>query len=188
MADPSLVSQGWVCDKPCLVTVDIRAYVTLARPDIAAGWFQRQPNRRCMLHRLFWEALPIMKQVFLTLNQGRRPLKICVFVANITNVFILGPDIRCICGPRGPNAASCRGRGINIGLGLRPSRLVVANDQMILAQCEAVVMARLEGPRSGKWPGRTESGGPSFRRTLHSQDPGLGPTGGTPEDPECYPP
>jgi hypothetical protein len=27
-SDPSLVTQGWVGDKPCLVTVDTGAYVT----------------------------------------------------------------------------------------------------------------------------------------------------------------
>jgi hypothetical protein len=32
--DPSLVTQGWFGDKPCLVTVDTRAYVTMARPDV----------------------------------------------------------------------------------------------------------------------------------------------------------
>jgi hypothetical protein len=47
--DPSLVTQGWVGDKPCLVTVDTRAYVTVARPDITAGWPERQPNQRLML-------------------------------------------------------------------------------------------------------------------------------------------
>jgi hypothetical protein len=31
--DPSLVTQGWTDNKPCLVTVDTGAYVTVARPD-----------------------------------------------------------------------------------------------------------------------------------------------------------
>jgi hypothetical protein len=31
------------------------------------------------------EALSILKEVFLILNLGRRPMKIWVFVANITN-------------------------------------------------------------------------------------------------------
>jgi hypothetical protein len=48
-ADPSLVTQGWVGDKPCLVTVDTGAHVTVARPDIAAGWPERQPNQRFKL-------------------------------------------------------------------------------------------------------------------------------------------
>jgi hypothetical protein len=34
-----------------------------------------------------------LKEVFMTLSQGRRPLKIWTFFANITNKFILGLDI-----------------------------------------------------------------------------------------------
>jgi hypothetical protein len=37
--------------------------------------------------------LPILQEVFLTLILGRRPLKITVFVASITNEFILWLDI-----------------------------------------------------------------------------------------------
>jgi hypothetical protein len=39
------------------------------------------------------EAHPILKEVFLTLNLGRCPLQIQVFIKNITNKFILGLDI-----------------------------------------------------------------------------------------------
>jgi hypothetical protein len=42
------------------------------------------------LHILSREALPILNKVFLTLAMGRCPLKIWVFVANITNEFTLG--------------------------------------------------------------------------------------------------
>jgi hypothetical protein len=44
-ADPSLVTQGWVGDKPCLGTVDTGAYIIVARPDISEGWPERQPNQ-----------------------------------------------------------------------------------------------------------------------------------------------
>jgi hypothetical protein len=46
------------------------------------------------------EALPISKEVFpsLTLTLGHRQLKIWVFIANITNEFILGLNILCIYG------------------------------------------------------------------------------------------
>jgi hypothetical protein len=36
-ADPSLVTQGWIDDKPCLMTIDTRAYGTGVRPNIATG-------------------------------------------------------------------------------------------------------------------------------------------------------
>jgi hypothetical protein len=83
----------WVGDKPCLVTVETGAYVTVARPDIAAGWPERQLNQRFKLKTVSGESLPVLKEVFLTLTLERRPLKILVFVANITNEFILGLDI-----------------------------------------------------------------------------------------------
>jgi hypothetical protein len=64
--DPSLVTQGWVGGKPCHVTVDTGAYVTVARPDIAAGWPERQPNQRFTLQTVSGQALPVLKEVFLT--------------------------------------------------------------------------------------------------------------------------
>jgi hypothetical protein len=41
-AHTSMVTQGWVGDKPCVVTVDTGANVTVARSDIAAGWPEKQ--------------------------------------------------------------------------------------------------------------------------------------------------
>jgi hypothetical protein len=92
-ADPSLFTQGWVGDKPCLVTVDKGAYVTVARPDITAGWPKRQPNQCYTLQMVYGEALPILKEFFLTLTLVRHAMKIKVFVANITNKFILRQGI-----------------------------------------------------------------------------------------------
>jgi hypothetical protein len=94
--------------------------------------------------------------------------------------------IWCICGPWAPNTASCRGRGIAMQTRSepRPSSLVAAKDQVILAHCEGYIG---EPPQGGKWPAGTESGDPSSRRTLHSHDPGPRPPGGTREGSECYP-
>jgi hypothetical protein len=58
-----------------------------------AGLSERQPNQRFTLQTLSGEALPIFKEVFLTLILGRGPLKIWVFVASITNEFIWRLDI-----------------------------------------------------------------------------------------------
>jgi hypothetical protein len=52
-----LVTQGWVDDKPFLVTV------TVARPDIASGYPERQQNRRYTLQIISGKALPIMKKL-----------------------------------------------------------------------------------------------------------------------------
>jgi hypothetical protein len=57
----------------------------VARADIAAGLPERQPNQHYMLQMVSGEALQILKEVFLTLTLGWHPLKIWVFVANITN-------------------------------------------------------------------------------------------------------
>jgi hypothetical protein len=46
------------------MTVDTVAYVTVTRPEITAGWPERQPNQRFMLMTLSGEALPIMKEDF----------------------------------------------------------------------------------------------------------------------------
>jgi hypothetical protein len=96
-ADPSMVKQGWVGDRPCLVTVDIQSYVIVARSDITARWAERQQNECYMLQTVSGEALPILKEVFLTLTPGQHLLKICVFIASITNEFILGLDILRAC-------------------------------------------------------------------------------------------
>jgi hypothetical protein len=73
--------------------VDTGAYVTVVRPDIATGWPERQLSQRFKLKTVSGETLPILKEVFLILTLGCRPLKIWVFVANITNELILGLDI-----------------------------------------------------------------------------------------------
>jgi hypothetical protein len=69
--------------------------VTAARLDITAGWFERQPNQCYRPQRVSGKALPILKEVFLTLALGQRALKIRLFVASIMNEFILGLDILC---------------------------------------------------------------------------------------------
>jgi hypothetical protein len=75
-----------------------------------------------------------------------------VFVANITDELILGLDIL-----SAYDASVDTGRQTlrladeevllwSPGAGPRPSRLVVANDHVIPAQCEGIVMARKEKP------------------------------------------
>jgi hypothetical protein len=52
-----------------------------------------QQNQCYKLQTVSEKTLPILKEVFLTLTPGQRPLKIWVFIANITNEFILGLGI-----------------------------------------------------------------------------------------------
>jgi hypothetical protein len=141
--DPSLFTKGWVGDKPCLVTVDTGAYVTVVRPDIAAGWPERQLRQSFKLQTVSGETLPILKEVFLTLTLGRCPLKIWVFVANITNELNLGLDILCA-------------YDATVDLGRQTLRLAgemislwspgAAKDQVMTAKCEGVPMVRSESP------------------------------------------
>jgi predicted aspartyl protease len=88
-----LVAQGWVADKPSSVNIDTGAAVTVIRPDIAAGLPEREPSTKCALQTASGETLPILKEAFVTLTLGRRPLGIYVFVADITDELILGLDI-----------------------------------------------------------------------------------------------
>jgi hypothetical protein len=81
----SLHANKRVGEKECLVTV--------ARPDIAAGLPDREPSTKCALQMPSRETLPILKEVFMTLTLGRRPLKTWMFIANITDEFVLGCDV-----------------------------------------------------------------------------------------------
>jgi hypothetical protein len=179
-ADPSLVIQVWVGGNPCLVTI------TVARPDVVEGWPERQLNQKFTLQTVSGKAFHILKEFF-SLTVGRRPLKICVFVANITNNLILGLDIL-----RPYDASVDIGREMlrmaeevislwSPGAVPRPYSLVVAKNQVIPAQCEGMIMARLESHRSRKWSSRTKSAGPSSSRDLRIQNLGSSPSRGTSE-------
>jgi hypothetical protein len=150
--DTGLVTQGWVGDKLCLVTVDTGAYVTVARSDIAAGWPEKQPNLGLVLQTVSGKALPIMKEVSLTLTLGQRPLKISVFVANITDELILGLDVLRAYDASvdiGHQTLRLAEEEVSLwipGAGPCPSSLVVAKDKVISARCEGIVIARMEIP------------------------------------------
>jgi hypothetical protein len=62
-------------------------------PYTATGWPGRQPNQRYTPQTVPGVTRPILKEVFLELNLGRRLLKIWIFVANIRDESILGLDI-----------------------------------------------------------------------------------------------
>jgi hypothetical protein len=62
----SLIAEGWIQDKPCRVTIDIGASVTIVRPDVA-GQPERKPSRPNVLQRASEETTPILKEA------GQRP-------------------------------------------------------------------------------------------------------------------
>jgi hypothetical protein len=83
-------------------------------------------------------------------------LKMRVFVANITNEFLLGVDLLSVydasadIGRQTLRLAEEEASFWSPGAGPRPSSLVVIKNQVIPAQCEGIVMATLESPLGGE--------------------------------------
>jgi hypothetical protein len=115
---------------------------TTVRPDIAAGWPERQPNPGFTLQNVSGGSLPILKKVLLTLTLGRRPLKMWEFVANTTHELILRLDILRAYDASvdiGSQTLRLADEEVSLwspGAGPRPSSLVVDDDHVIPAQCE----------------------------------------------------
>jgi hypothetical protein len=92
--------------------------------------------------RLFGESLPVLKEVLLTLTLGRYPLRMWVFVADITDDLILGLNILCAYDASvdiGCQTLRLADEELSLwspGEGPRPSSLIVVKDHMIPAQCE----------------------------------------------------
>jgi hypothetical protein len=57
-----IIEKGWIQDKPCLVTMDTRASVTITRPDITVGLPNREPSQPCILQMVSRETLPVLKE------------------------------------------------------------------------------------------------------------------------------
>jgi hypothetical protein len=158
-----------------------------------AGWPERQLKRRYTLHTVSGETLPILKEVFLTHPEVAPTENLGILLQYHKQVHLgAGHPARiwCICDPRAPNAASCRKRGVAMkprggALALQPGSGQLSAVTCTLRGSDDVWIG--EPPWSGKWPGRTESGGPSVRRTLHGQDPAPRSPRGTRDGPECYP-
>jgi hypothetical protein len=74
------------------VTVDIGALMTVARPDTTAGLPVRDLIIQ-VLQMASGEILPILKEALVKVTLGQCPLTTWVFVANITDKFILRLDI-----------------------------------------------------------------------------------------------
>jgi hypothetical protein len=134
------------------VTIDTGASVTIARPDIVSGRPERKPSRAYVLQTASGETLPLLRETLVELTLGQRALRIWVFVAEVTDEFILGLDVL-----RAYDASVDLGRHLlRLGQGevtlWRPgaqpkyARLSLVGDEVIPAQCEMVVMARLVAP------------------------------------------
>jgi hypothetical protein len=75
------------------VTNDIGASVTISRRDIVKEHPERKPSISYVLQTVSGEAIPVLKEAHFDLTLGRRALSIWVFVAEVTNEFIVGLDI-----------------------------------------------------------------------------------------------
>jgi hypothetical protein len=146
-SNDSLIAEVWLQNKICRVSIDAGVPVTTARPEIVAGQPERKPSRLYVLQMASGEIIPILKEALVELTLGRGALKILVFVAEITDEFILGLDILRAC-----DASVDLGRRIlrldqeEVSLWRpRSSRLTLASDEMIPARLREVT-ARSEGP------------------------------------------
>jgi hypothetical protein len=88
--DDSLIVEGWIREKPCRVTINTRATVTIVRPDIVAVQPERKPSRPYILQMTFGETIPVLKEARIEVSLGRGPLKIWEFATEIWDEFILG--------------------------------------------------------------------------------------------------
>jgi predicted aspartyl protease len=138
-----------ILGKPCLVTIDTGASVTIARPDMVAGELHRRPSRAYVLQTASGETNPVLKEALVELIMGRRALKLWVFVAGIADEFILGLDVL-----RAYDASVDLGRHLlrlgqeevtlwRPGVQPKSARLCLVGDEVIPARCERVIMARL---------------------------------------------
>ena len=75
------------------MTIDTGTSVTIARPNIVTGKPKRRPGRTYVLQTASGENLPVLKEALVKLTLGRRALRIWVFVAEVTDEFILGLDV-----------------------------------------------------------------------------------------------
>jgi hypothetical protein len=61
--------------------------------DIVAGQPERKPSRAYILQTASGETIPVLKEALVELTLGRRAMRIWMFVAEVTDEFILGLDV-----------------------------------------------------------------------------------------------
>jgi len=80
-------------ERPCRVTIDTRASVSIPRLDMVAGQPERKPSRACVLQTASGETIPVLKEALINLTLGWQAVRIWVFIAEVINEFILGLDV-----------------------------------------------------------------------------------------------
>jgi hypothetical protein len=95
MSNDSLNTEGQTGNKPCLVTIDTRASVTTARPNIAAGLPKRKLSIPYILTMASGEILPMLNEALVEMTLGQSSIHIWMFVPEITDKFIPVLDVLC---------------------------------------------------------------------------------------------
>jgi hypothetical protein len=136
----SLTADGWIQERPCPVTIDTAASATVARPDIVAGLPEMELSRPYVLQTASGETLPVVKEAHVELTIGRRTLRRWVFVADITDDFILRLDI-------------LRAYDASVDIGRRVLR--VGRDEVPVREAPTAAMLKRTRPtenRRNGWP------------------------------------
>jgi len=137
--------------KPCQLTIDTGALVTISRADIVAGKPERKPSRTCLTDCL-WRVRPVVEGGLCRTESGTSgPENPCVRRGGYGRVH---PGVRCPVGLRRVRGrrttfASTGPGGVNAMETMRPTKscqALTAGDELIPARCDRVVMARLEAP------------------------------------------
>jgi hypothetical protein len=95
MSNASLNTDGWTGDKPCLVTIDTRAYVTTARQNTAPGLPKRKQSIPYILTMALEKILPMLKEALVEMTLGQSPMHIWMFTPEIADKFI--PVLHVLC-------------------------------------------------------------------------------------------
>jgi hypothetical protein len=89
----NIITEEWIGDKSCIMTIDAEASLMIVRPDITTGFPERELTRPYLLQVASGKTLPILKEAFIELTLEWLPLKTGVFFDNTTNKFPLGMDV-----------------------------------------------------------------------------------------------
>ena len=133
------------------MTIDTGASVTIARPDIVTGNPERRPGRTYVLQTVSGETIPVL-EALVELTLGWRALRIWVFVAEVTDELILHLDVLWAYDTSvdlGRNLLRLGQEEVMLwrpGTQPKSTRLCLVGDEVILARCKRVVMAKLEAP------------------------------------------
>jgi hypothetical protein len=90
MTEDRLVADGWMEERPCRVTIDTGVSATAARPDNVVELPEKGAGRQCVLQVGSVRTIPVVREA---LALGQMSRKIWVFVADISEEFILGLNI-----------------------------------------------------------------------------------------------